>query len=779
VRWQFPLNNWFAYWRKEIDLPPSASFEDAAEGGAGTVFATAAGPPARVYGLRVKRGPTEQRWEWRADLPLGRLADVAGPEEADSCRRRSLVGNRGGGADAEGGGGSSSGAGVLADDDDDDGEGADCFVGAPQAPAPAPPPPPPKPVLYLALVSPDGSGSWLQALSLADGSPLWTGEIEPGVTFERMELDGPRLLVADEEAGVILAYDKATGQLLWRREGAFCATPSPIARVYAPERPRTRSGDAGGAGSRSSRGGGRGLQGSNDGSGSGGHSSVGGVLLLSRDCDALDGLSAVDSATGKALWTGLDAPHAARADGGCSWLEVDGGVAYLGCNCPADDAPVAARGATSPRPRLKLRQRGRLDGQPRLRPRHGANTSTVCVYAVDLVTGKREWWSEVEIPGVAAFDPLGQVWGQGPVVMRPSSRRAALGGDGGNGGVPAQGGGRITSGDGSDGGGGGRVVAFLTNTTVVGVSALSGKALWQLTLPPGEWLAPWQLPAQMLPPGDERRVGASPLLLLHSLRGAGNRTSVYALDGLSGKQAWTRAFNGSMQPPLHPSDGGFALPVGPLVFSEACRRGRCCLRALNATTGKQAWAVCLDAERGTDPTNPRAQFAIWVVTLVTIASVAALILGAALLYVHRWADERSLLSGGGDQGSEYEALAPSGRRHLAPGSRGGSSGSDDEGGGGGTAPRLSLFARAGGAAATVLGGPPSPGSIAAAAVALDSGSGSGQGAGGARVGGLLGQQLFGGRERVPPRGARRPADDAAAAQVGAGGPAIPYRPRVS
>lgn len=31
VRWQFPIDNWFRYWVKDIDLPSSASFSHAAE----------------------------------------------------------------------------------------------------------------------------------------------------------------------------------------------------------------------------------------------------------------------------------------------------------------------------------------------------------------------------------------------------------------------------------------------------------------------------------------------------------------------------------------------------------------------------------------------------------------------------------------------------------------------------------------------------------------------------------------------------------------------------
>ncbi|KAI8470136.1 MAG: hypothetical protein J3K34DRAFT_521604 [Monoraphidium minutum] len=794
VRWEFPPNNWFAYWRKEIDLPPSASFDDAAESGGGGVFATAVGPPARVYGLRAKRGG-EQQWEWRADRPLARLADIAGPDAAPG--RAAAAPARGapllwaGGEEQQlqgapaAGGEAGGGAGV----------GGAAAAG----------------VLYLALAAPGGNASWLQALSLSDGAPLWASEPQAGVEFNRVELDGPRLLVTNAAATLLVAYEKGTGRLLWRREGAYCAEPSPVARVHAPDAPRWAGGalSGGGGGEEVGGGGGSGMRsllGDGDGGGGGalgsggvtrGHGVSGGVLLLARDCGSLQGLTALDTGTGKTLWSGLDTPHAAKADGGCSWVEVAGGAAYLGCNCPGGEGPAGRGGAPRlpvQRQQQKLQRRRRLSeeqppplpalgGAPGLRrpePPAAANESTVCLFAVELVTGRRAWWSEVGLGGAAAFDALSQPWGQAPVAL-------ALGGKG-----PG-------------------VVAFFTNTTVVGASAADGRVLWRAPLPAGEWFAPWQLPAQMpAPPGGRGGAGGcggggAPLLLAHSLRGAGgNKTSVYAFDAASGCVAWARAFNGSMQEPADRSDGGAALlPLGPRVVSEACRRGRCCLRALNASSGKPAWAMCLDAARGTDPTNPRAQFAIWVVTLVTIASIAALILGAALLYVNRWADERSLLAGGGGHGSDY-GTSPSGgaaRRGrggaaaaAAAGGGGGSSSGSDAGGdsGGGAPPRASLFARSGGAAAAVLGGPPSPGSIAAAAAAeAAAAEGSGRGGRGGRGGlaGMLGRPLFGGRERVPPRAGQgqRPPPDAPRNGGGGGGPQqaqgaggalYPNRPRV-
>ena len=70
------------------------------------------------------------------------------------------------------------------------------------------------------LSSADGGASWLQAVSLSDGSSVWQGEPVAGVVFERVEVAGSRLLVADADASALLAFDRATGALLWRRAGA-------------------------------------------------------------------------------------------------------------------------------------------------------------------------------------------------------------------------------------------------------------------------------------------------------------------------------------------------------------------------------------------------------------------------------------------------------------------------------------------------------------------------------------------------------------------------------
>jgi hypothetical protein len=49
---------------------------------------------------------------------------------------------------------------------------------------------------------------------------------------------------------------------------------------------------------------------------------------------------------------------------------------------------------------------------------------------------------------------------------------------------------------------------------------------------------------------------------------------------------------------------------------------------------------------------------IWVITLVTVASIALLIVGACLLYVHRWSEERKILEGDDDGSSPRHTYRP-------------------------------------------------------------------------------------------------------------------------
>ena len=740
VRWHFPPSNWFAYWRKAIDLPPSASFARAGEGGAGAAFAAAAGPPARAYGLRVKGGG-EQEWEWRADDAGALLTATAGPDLDASA-------------------GASQPSGAQQQHQQQQQQQQQTAMAASSAGT-----------LYLALTSRAANASWLQAVALADGAAPWRSPPAPGAAFDALAVDGPRLLAADSASGLLAAYDKASGSLLWRREGRFCATPGPLARVFdAPRRRPALSGTGSGDGSMGRSGGG----------GGGGGSSGGGVLLVAEDCASMARLAAVDSATGRELWAGLDAPRDMRPSAlrpGCTWAAASGGSLFVGCNCGDADGGDDQRQPSSTAAPV------------------ASGGGAVCMYALSLATGRRIWARRLEIDGAGEFDADAQAWGQAPLPLR------------GSGGAGAS-------------GAAGAVVAFVTNASAIALGAADGRVAWRAPLLPGERVAPWQQATQCGGSGGSDVCADSgggdsgapapapppqpPPLLLHSLRGAGNRTTVYAIDPVEGRALWARSFNGSMQPPPSRAAGAAALlPLaGGRVVAEACRRARCCLRGLDAATGRRAWSVCLDARRGTDPTNPRAQFAIWVVTLVAVASIAALIAGAALLYIHRWAEERAMLQAGGGGGDEsgldaggaaggaggaaggaaglYQALpgAPLAgvRRVGAPGAGGFGGGggraaapyarplavgstaataardsSDDEEGdvdGGehadhpGAPPRrMSLFARAGGVATTVLGGPPSPGSTTAEAFAAAGGGGAAGAAGG--DGGSGGGYVFG------------------------------------
>jgi len=78
------------------------------------------------------------------------------------------------------------------------------------------------------------------------------------------------------------------------------------------------------------------------------------------------------------------------------------------------------------------------------------------------------------------------------------------------------------------------------------------------------------------------------------------------------------------------------------LYVEACKGRTCCLRALNVLTGKQRWGICLAAEQGEDATHPRPVCNL-AGHAITIGSICLLILGACMVYVHRWREERALL----------------------------------------------------------------------------------------------------------------------------------------
>ncbi|WIA41237.1 hypothetical protein OEZ86_004849 [Tetradesmus obliquus] len=191
---------------------------------------------------------------------------------------------------------------------------------------------------------------------------------------------------------------------------------------------------------------------------------------------------------------------------------------------------------------------------------------------------------------------------------------------------------------------------FLAEDRVYAVDAYWGNLSWSLKLEIGDTIQPWQQPALEVLSGT---------LLLTALRPSSNKTAVAAISLTQGKLIWRRTVNGSAQQPAGPSEGPQQLWLyGGHVYVEACKGTTCCLRAFNVSSGKRRWGVCLDAQRGQDATHPHAQFAIWVITLVTVASIALLIVGAALLYVHRWSEERKILEGDDDGSSPRHTYRP-------------------------------------------------------------------------------------------------------------------------
>lgn len=56
--------------------------------------------------------------------------------------------------------------------------------------------------------------------------------------------------------------------------------------------------------------------------------------------------------------------------------------------------------------------------------------------------------------------------------------------------------------------------------------------------------------------------------------------------------------------------------------------------------GAEEWELCLPAEAGEDATRPRAQFAIWIVMVMTFSAVSLLLLGAVGVFVRGWLLDR-------------------------------------------------------------------------------------------------------------------------------------------
>eukprot|EP00877_Chromochloris_zofingiensis_P009113 jgi/Chrzof1/4455/Cz14g13230.t1 len=453
-------------------------------------------------------------------------------------------------------------------------------------------------LLYLSLLG--GNTSWLQAINTTTGKAAWTSQ-PFGAQFDQLEIVGSELLVMNKQSNLMLSFDNANGTLLWQRNGSFCPTPSPVRQIYS------------------------------------------GIILLSQDCSSMQTITAVNATTGRDIWTGWSPAKGTTPQSPCSWLTVHHNTIFFGCSCEGSHMPslssypqnhTAASGSATTlqralqvAPQPHFMSTGLLDSvdstashmpsvaqhsaQAAIDSSSGSSpqnhqplspSTSICFYALDLSTGKPAW--SVSVPGNGSFPDDAQTWGLSPVVTDSA-------------------------------------VAFPSSSAVYGVDCNHGKLLWTLPLAVEEQLPAWQLPAV-----DE----ASGNLLVMAERSRANHTynntAIYAVDPSTGKAAWSKVLNGTFQQPAA-NQGASTLKVEHGgVFVESCRRQTCCLRMLNATTGRAQWRVCLDVVPGVEATDPKARFAIWLITIATICSIAILIVGACFVYVQRWADERRMLHSG-------------------------------------------------------------------------------------------------------------------------------------
>jgi outer membrane protein assembly factor BamB len=326
-----------------------------------------------------------------------------------------------------------------------------------------------------------------------------------------------------------------------------------------------------------------------------------GELLLSDSCETLSGLSMVDVVTGKELWSGWSAPSSAQPLGNCSSVNQAAEHIVFGCSCwhgksarqmqegsAADGrGPAAVAGSSSSSGNRPAAASTLASAAAAGVSTHSANG--VCLYAISGRYGKLRW--ALPLVGNASFPDGAQQWDMAPLIHA-------------------------------------NLVVFLATGRVIAVDLLSGKLRWVLSLPKGEVLRPFEQPVV--------DADSSTLVLAAQVAGS-NKTGLSGVSLKEGRLLWHKTVNGTVQRGAGPEDRAQELMVtGGRVYVEACRGSRCCLRALNVTTGKQRWGMCLDAVQGDDATHPHAQFAIWFITLLTIASIALLVLGAGLVYLQRW-----------------------------------------------------------------------------------------------------------------------------------------------
>lgn len=196
--------------------------------------------------------------------------------------------------------------------------------------------------------------------------------------------------------------------------------------------------------------------------------------------------------------------------------------------------------------------------------------------------------------------------------------------------------------------------------------ARARSVLWSFALPEGLQVPGWHQPVLVDDQGLAAAASSSsspppPRVLVlgqpsarRRLRGVVGKSDagsddarLFALDLARGKAVWSMPLNGSGRAPAGAADGASApLVAGGLIMVETCPPEGCCVKAVNLSTGAEAWELCAPAAAGRDATHPHAQFAIWLVMLATFAAILGLVLGACAIYVRAWlADVYRPLSG--------------------------------------------------------------------------------------------------------------------------------------